>query len=271
MRRADLWVLGNLTIDDVVCADGSTAMGLCGGNAIFAAVGGRLWSTHVGLAARVGPDFLIENARQLQKAGIELALTRVEAPTIHNWVLYESPDQRRFITWSHSGSHLEQSLTAAEVPAAARSAGVCHIAPMPLEVQSRLVSFLAPGRTLVSLDPHEDYIGGAEDALLALLERVDLFLPSRREAALLFGRDAPEEAARAFTTRGPQKYARGGGLLEAAMHATVAASFVVEQRGALAGVPFDRRTAEQRLAWLRHELEPSNTEVNPACAWTNAS
>lgn len=153
--------------------------------------------------------------------------------------------------------------------------------------------------------------------LNTLLGLVDLFLPSRREAALLFGRDAPEDAARAFAARGPRvvaiklgaqgslvcgggvdpvhvpavpveavdptgagdaycggfgaNYAHSGGVVEAALHATVAASFVVERHGALAGVPFDRRVAEQRLAWLRHALESRQTEVNRKCEWTNAS
>ena len=84
---------------------------------------------------------------------------------------------------------------------------MCHVAPMPLEVQSKLVRFLAPQPALVSLDPHDEYINGAEDALLDLLALVDLFLPSRREAALLYGRDAPEDAAGAFLSRGPRAVA----------------------------------------------------------------
>ncbi|TME32155.1 MAG: hypothetical protein E6I75_17350 [Chloroflexi bacterium] len=97
MTRADLWVLGNLTIDDLVLPDGTTSMGLCGGNAIFAALGGRVWSEHVGLAARVGPDFPRGNIRRLEAAGIQLALSEVDAPTLHNWALYESADRRRFV------------------------------------------------------------------------------------------------------------------------------------------------------------------------------
>jgi sugar/nucleoside kinase (ribokinase family) len=314
---ADLWVLGNLTIDDLVLPDGTTSMGLCGGNAIFAALGGRVWSTQVGLAARIGPDFPRNNIERLETAGVQLALSKVDAPTLHNWALYESPDRRRFINWLDSGSHLQQSLLPAEVPAAAGLARVCHVAPMPLEVQSKLVRFLAPQPALVSLDPHDEYINGAEDALLDLLALVDLFLPSRREAALLYGRDAPEDAARAFLSRGPRAVAiklgaegsvvcgRGvepvhvpavpviavdptgagdgycggfcvsfgqqGDVLEAALHATVAGALMVEHRGALAALPFDRYVAEQRLEWLKGTLEPLRMESKHPCAWTNAN
>src|SRR5438132_7495999 len=159
---ADLWVLGNLTIDDLVLADGTTAMGLCGGNAIFAAVGARLWSTRVGLAARIGPDYPAGHLRSLEAAGIQLALTPTSTPSIHNWALYETSDRRRFVNWLDSGSHLDQSLLPAEVPAEAGQARVCHIAPMPLEVQSRLVTHLARETALVALDPHDEYIRGSE-------------------------------------------------------------------------------------------------------------
>jgi len=308
---ADLWVLGNLTIDDLVLPDGTTAMGMCGGNAIFAAIGGRLWSTRIGLAARIGPDFPRRHVQSLEAAGIQLALSPTSALTIHNWALYETPDRRRFVNWLDSGSHLDQSLLPAEVPPEAGHARVCHIAPMPLEVQSKLVKHLAQGTTLVSLDPHDEYIRRSEPQFLDLLRLVDLFLPSRQEAMLLFGRDAPEDAAVAFAAGGPQavviklgaegslvygpqlnhpvhvpavpvtaidptgagdafcgafcvSYGHHPDVLEAAARATVAASFVVERRGALAVLPFDYSTAEQRLERLTEEM-------NSTCAWTTAS
>lgn len=206
-KGADLWVLGNLTIDDLVFWDGRTSMGLCGGNAIFAALGARLWSADVGLAARVGPDYPEEHLLALESAGVTLALSRVTAPSIHNWGLYETHDRRQFVNWLESGSYLEQSLLPPELPVAARRAHVCHVAPMPLVVQAQLVRYLTDAGMLVSLDPHEGYIPGAEGVLLDLLGCVGLFLPSRREAALLFGRDAPEEAARAFAKCGPRAVA----------------------------------------------------------------
>lgn len=309
----DLWVLGNLTIDDLVLADGTTAMGLCGGNAIFAAIGGRLWSKRVGLAARIGPDFPRSHVRALEEAGIQLTLSPTTTPSIHSWALYETADRRRFINWLDSGSHLEQSLLPPEVPVEAVQARVCHVAPMPLEVQSKLVRHLARRAALVSLDPHDEYVRGSETRLLDLLGQVDLFLPSRQEATLLFGRDAPEDAAVAFAKCGPQvvviklgtegslvfspelqrpvhvpavavnaidptgagdafcgafcvSYGQPpvGGVVAAACRATVAASFVVERRGALAVLPVDCSAAQQRLERLTEEM-------NLPCAWTNAS
>jgi len=238
---ADLWVLGNLTTDDLVLADGTTAMGLCGGNAIFAAIGGRLWSSRVGLAARIGPDFPEGHVRALEAAGIQLALSPTMAPSIHNWALYETADRRRFINWLDSGSHLEQSLLPAEIPDEACAARVCHVAPMPLEVQAKLVRRLARGTALVSLDPHDEYLRGSEARLLELLGQVDLFLPSRQEATLLFGRDAPEDAALAFAKCGPQvvviKLGAEGSLaygreLERPVHVPAVAVTAIDPTGA---------------------------------------
>src|SRR5947209_1493095 len=164
--NADLWVLGNLTIDDVVQADGRVAMGMSGGNAVYAAIGGRVWSDRVGLSARVGPDFPANHLRTLHEVGIDLQLSPVAEPTIHNWALYEGPDTRRFIPWLGSGTHLNQSLLPHEVPEVARSAGACHIAPMPLVVQSALVRHLHAADVLVSLDPHDEYVAGHASDLL---------------------------------------------------------------------------------------------------------
>jgi sugar/nucleoside kinase (ribokinase family) len=198
----DVWILGNLTIDDLVLPDGTTHMGLCGGNAIFAALGARLWSGSVGLSARIGPDFPLANVHALKRAGLRLELSEVEAPTLHSWALYESAERRRFIPWLDSGSHVQQSLLPAELPESIFETRLVHVAPMPLQVQAELVAHLAARDVRVSLDPHDEYIAGAEASLLQLLGNLELFLPSRQEAALLYGRDDPVAAAHACCAAG---------------------------------------------------------------------
>jgi sugar/nucleoside kinase (ribokinase family) len=196
-----MWVLGNLTVDDVVMADGTTTFGLCGGNALFAARGAHVWEDAVGVAARIGPDFPSQQRDKLHGLGLELALVEVPMRTIHNWALYESNDIRKFVLWNGSGTHLEQSLRVEELPSLT-GAEACHIAPMPLSIQVELVQAARRSVRVVSLDPHEEHIAGNEDVLLDLLPSVTLFLPSRSEAELLFGRDDPEAAAVAFVEAG---------------------------------------------------------------------
>jgi ribokinase len=198
-----VWILGNLTIDDVVMFDGSTTMGLCGGNAIYASLGALRWEPNVGLAARIGPDFPTQHLGSLREAGLELALANVPHSSIHDWALYERDGSRRFVNWLSSGTHLQQSIRPEELPPDIGPAAAVHVAPMPLAVQVELVHALTGrGVATISLDPHEDYLEGHAEELLALLPSVALFLPSRREAELIFGRDDPEAAAVALAQSG---------------------------------------------------------------------
>jgi ribokinase len=292
--QAELWVLGNLAIDDVVHVDGRVALAVSGGNGVYAAIGARIWSDRVGLAARVGPDYPAIHLEALREAGIELALAPVAEPSIRHWALYEAPDTRQFVKRLGSGTHLNQSLLSSEVPTRALAARVCHIAPMPLSVQSQLVHHLCGAGPLVSLDPHDEYVGGHADELLDLLRFVSIFLPSRHEARLIYGHDDPEAAARAFAAAGPRVvviklgaagslicdaatssvhhlpavpvtvvdptgagdaycgafalvYGRTANPLEAAQHAAVAASFVVQHFGATSVLPVPPAEAEARL------------------------
>lgn len=204
--RPRVWILGNLTVDDVVLADGTTAMGLCGGNALYAARGARAWEDAVGVAARVGPDWPAEHASALRDLGLELNLIEVPYPTIHNWALYESNEVRQFVLWRGSGTNLQQSLRAAELPSL-EGAEACHIAPMPLPVQAELLAAIRGRVRLIALDPHEDHIEGHERAMLDLLPALTVFMPSAREAELLYGRDDAEAAALAFQAEGAEMVA----------------------------------------------------------------
>lgn len=199
--RPRVWILGNLTVDDVVLADGTTAMGLCGGNALYAARGARTWEDAVGVAARIGPDWPADHRSALQDLGLELDLIEVPYPTIHNWALYESNEIRQFVLWSGSGTNLQQSLRAPELPSM-EGAEACHIAPMPLSVQAELLASIRDRVRLIALDPHEDHIAGYERALLDMLPAITAFMPSARESELLYGRDDAEAAALAFKAEG---------------------------------------------------------------------
>jgi sugar/nucleoside kinase (ribokinase family) len=50
-------VVGCLTVDNVVTAEGALIPSVCGGNSLYALVGARLWGPSVGLVARVGDDY----------------------------------------------------------------------------------------------------------------------------------------------------------------------------------------------------------------------
>lgn len=62
---------GNLTIDDIVSANGAVSPDLPGGNALYAAVGMWIWSDHVGLCAGAGEDYPRGWLARLESAGID--------------------------------------------------------------------------------------------------------------------------------------------------------------------------------------------------------
>lgn len=46
-----------MTVDSVITADGRRLLGVCGGNALYSAVGMRTWDDSVGIVGRVGADY----------------------------------------------------------------------------------------------------------------------------------------------------------------------------------------------------------------------
>src|SRR4051794_16499580 len=183
-------VVGNLTIDDVVLADGSTLMATLGGNSVHTAAAAAACGADVVLVARRGEDFPAEAFTRLQRAGVDTAyVVDVAGPTVRNWVIYEADGRRHWVYRTPVGRSAEVAPLPRDVVPAVPGARVVHVAAMPLanaEGLVREVRKLAPG-ALVTLDTHEDW--GVEPAprVLALAATVDLFEPSLEELQALTG------------------------------------------------------------------------------------
>lgn len=205
MSDVALYTIGNFTIDDIVLwPSGQAWMNQPGGNVLFSALGARIWLDQVGILARLGSDYPREKLKEIAARGIRLGLCEVDAPTLHDWALYEANGGRQFINHLNSGSNEATTLLAAEIPAEHLQGRAYHLAPVPIHQQAALVARLKqPGR-LISLDPHEAWIGGNETTLQDMLAEVDFFLPSEIEAKRLYGRHAPEAAAQEFVRYGPK-------------------------------------------------------------------
>lgn len=205
MSDVALYTIGNFTIDDIVLwPSGQTWMNQPGGNVLFSALGARIWLNPVGILARLGSDYPREKLKEIAARGIRLGLHEVDAPTLHDWALYEANGGRQFINHLNSGSNEAMTLHAAEILAEHLQGRAYHLAPVPIHQQAALVSRLKqPGR-LLSLDPHEAWISGNEKTLQVMLAGVDLFLPSEVEANRLYGGHAPEAAAQEFAGYGPK-------------------------------------------------------------------
>lgn len=197
-------VVGNLTIDDIVLSDGETSMGTAGGNAVWGALGARLWEPSVGIVTRCSDDFPAGAFDELRSLGIALdGVVPVEGSTIRNWVVYEADGSRRWLHRTPVDRYREVAVRASDLPAAWNESRVVHVAGMSIDAAEAVVAELRRrgSRARVTLDTHEDYAGSVRDRVLELASAVDVFVPSRDELADLLGYDDPERAVRELHER----------------------------------------------------------------------
>jgi len=205
----DVIVVGNLTVDDVVHANGETTMASPGGNTIYAATGALIWGLSVGVVARVGADFPVTALERLREAGLDTGgLRPIAGPTVRNWVIYEHDGRRTWVYRTPPERRFEVAPSPGDIPTGWTSqqqdhAPVVHVAAMPLGAAAGIVGHLrAEGRrAVVTLDTHEAWSAGRND-ILALARRVDVFVPSDGELAAIFGYDDPERACRELLAEG---------------------------------------------------------------------
>lgn len=198
----DLICLGNLTIDDVVLPDKTKKLGCFGGDTIYSVLGAACWSDRLGFVAPVGIDFPPENLSSLQEHGWDRGgLPQRALPSIRNWVIYQNDNQRTWILESDPGDFYALSPTLQDIPTDYLDAQAFMLLAMDLASQEALAPQLRE-RGLVALDPQEDYIAGNVERILALLQHVDIYLPSQEEVHRILGHRDYEKACRQFADCG---------------------------------------------------------------------
>ena len=184
----ELLVLGNLLVDDVVFADGSTRMGQAGGAALYVALAASLFGVRVGLVSVRGEDYPKAVLQALIERGVAMdAVASLGRPGLRTWLLYEGR-VRRVVHHLDGPSHTAVSPTLGQIPAVwLQNARAVHLAPMPFEVQRRIAHGLASrdNHLLVSLDPYELLQDqGDVERWRDLLMDVDLFFFGEDEMLL---------------------------------------------------------------------------------------
>ncbi len=181
----DLVCLGNLIVDDVVFADGTTRMGEPGGAMLYAALGALPWGLRVAIVAPLGDDYPARTLHALEERGVDLSgLRPLGRPGLRTWLLYE-PLARRVVHRLGAASHADASPAPADLADRFPGARAFHLSPTPLACQLPLLRALAARPdTLVSLDPHdpvrEDNLAEWREALAL----ADIFFVSREELQL---------------------------------------------------------------------------------------
>ena len=216
--------LGNVCIDDLVYANGTTQWGVPGGGAVYAALGIALWAGAAAVVAPLGPDF----PRALIGERLDLSRCRAIAHTMRNWGLYEDDGARHFVSRRDSLPWADFSPQADDLGDA--TFACAHIAPMPWQRVAAVASALrARGARVISLDLHDRELAAMErGALAALLAQVDVFLPSRQDTEVLFPGRTPLAALHALRELAPGLAAIGVkcGAEGAIVHAAGALSYV---------------------------------------------
>lgn len=184
-----LLTVGELTVDDVVVEQRSCAWKQVGGGALYSAIGASLWGLAPGISATIGSDFPHAPLAELEAAGIDLsALTRIDAPSLGLWLLYEQAGRRHQVEKA-SGSSFA-TLDASRDPLPVRDASLrgVHLAPQTAEGHLRALAELRGCAAVVTLDLLiEPFIATEPYTAFDALSGLSAFLPSEQEVRQLWG------------------------------------------------------------------------------------
>ena len=183
MNERSFFSFGNMTIDDLVFADGSTKWCVPGGNSIYAALGMAIWGVRPSIVARYGNDYPV-NAIGANR--VDLSFARKVGLTLRNWGLYEEDGSRHFIFRQATRDWFEFCPKVSDLDDGPYPH--CHLGPLPWHLQSDFVAFLRQhGAKLISIDVDDRRIAEVDrHALTAMLGQIDFFLPSRQDIAALY-------------------------------------------------------------------------------------
>jgi len=221
---------GGLRIDYVITADQQVHLHEMGGNAIYSAVGARIWSAEVGILARVGENYPPQWLAQLEEAGICIEgvrripgwqdmrtfyayldlETRVDTEPARHFARLGLPLPQDLQGYVHStpGQDSQDFMPLSprpdDLPPSYLRIKAAHLSPLELASHRALVLTLAEQDIRVSLDPGERYMKPAlREQVFAFLQQVDAFLPSEQEVNSMLGMQDLWQAAYQFAEAGP--------------------------------------------------------------------
>ena len=322
-------MVGGITLDWILTADGEVGLKKCGGNALYSAAAAHLWTDDIAVLGIIGQGYPIKCLDDFQKAGIDLSAVRqLDEP--HELVFaaqYDAKGDRRGINpkevfppmgYTDPEAMEEHDYAPArknaeiiiqydpsldDVPVEFWDAEGFHIAGMYYRSQTIFAEALKSRAIPFSLDPgtsKASQIAG-EVERQHLISLATVFMPSEEQIAWFIDENDPERAINRFAGFGPQiiviKLGSKGSLVynaqtnkrlyvpiyktrakdptgagdafcggflvglletgdpfEAALYATVSASFVIEDFDARYTLQFTRNDAIARLNSLRRSL-----------------
>ncbi len=227
--------LGGIREDYCITHTNRAISGALGGNAIYSAVGARVWSDSVGILGRIGSNFDRAKLERIEQAGVDTSnvCALSEPLSTITFYAYISPEERvdvnpalhyrrikkpipkelREYRSSTEGQGNRESFTPlairpTDIPQSLNGAQGVHLAPadylshvtIPPRFQDDAIRWITldPSIRYMTLDFKRD--------LPTLLKGIDVFLPSELEAREFFyqGKNDTWEMAEAFSEMGPR-------------------------------------------------------------------
>ena len=218
----DYAIVGGLRDDYSITPDGQAHLHQLGGNALYSAVGARLWAppaARVGIVARVGANFPAEWLTEITRNGIDVGgvVVRPEPLDTRTFYAYRSLEVRDDTDPAAHFARIGQPLPPALVGYATSTAGqddpanfsplgvrphevaphylagrAFHLAPYDFSVHASLPALVRqnPGRVL-TCDPSIRYMQPRYAQQVGdIIRQLDAFLPSEMETRAYFGEAA---------------------------------------------------------------------------------
>ncbi len=254
-------VVGCLTLDNVVTAERALIPSVCGGNALYAVVGARLWGPAVGLVARVGDDYPASCLDAIAAVVDTRGLRRVAGPHPLRVAFAYRPDGSRtrvippevraripaelhaafFDNTIDDARYLSGTPTENEIPDAWLDGAMAfHLPALLVASLDPLIRAIRVGRPgcIITVDaPFYAHRDGTVTEDLAMLEGIDAVLPS-------------EDDLRQFRPGGGALLGGAQALIDAGARCVVVklgadGSVVIGRDGSIASIPaFPARTVD---------------------------
>ncbi|TET96634.1 MAG: carbohydrate kinase family protein [Anaerolineales bacterium] len=227
--------LGGIREDYCITHTNRAISGALGGNAIYSAVGARIWSDSVGILGRIGSNFDRVKLERIEQVGVDTSnVCILDQPlSTITFYAYLSPEERvdvnpalhyrrinkpmpkalldyRSSTEGQGDRQYLSPLTIrpSDIPESLRGVQGVHLAPadylshvtLPPRLQCSDIRW-------INLDPSIRYMTpDFKHDLPALLHGINVFLPSELEAREFFSRGIKDtwEIAEAFSEMGPR-------------------------------------------------------------------
>ena len=216
----DLIVIGGLTLDNVIAADGRVQLSQSGGNGAYSAVGAIIWVDQVGLVSKSVESYPSTALEKFSSNGINLDGVHwsKERLSACDWFIYDNKGNREeglsssekflsevgfsknrltpkeILRWqrllserspngevSYSAFRVQNPIKPTQIPPSWQKPKGVHIAPSQPEVMIAMLDFFKPGAGFIMSDPGWQLAEKTLDEIKPILSRLDAFIPSETE------------------------------------------------------------------------------------------